>query len=487
MRHACCVALALSASGCQWCSAGAFDLPQDDLDDAPCDRSPDDLASELSQGQLTRSPCAPVANADEANFLAQQDARNLAPIALTAAYAPLLDELLRRASISAPRVVFGVATDLQTAYPIGGGVTGHDFVLVDGKFLDILSEYSVYLAMVDFGFTDFERSEALSLIVPLHNAQAGVNLAPQFFLYDELSPDAQAWAAEIMLSLAAFILYHEYGHYYLASALEKTQRAAAGLPPEFIYDNDFEDDADEVSGMLTAKALLFEPLAEDAIDLMAFQLMNRQYFVSDIAEVEESYSAQLTEGFGYSSLATRKQTFSGAFQHYAAQVCDAPSCEPEAIDCANEGRQYCGAGLCVDNDADCFNGLFCADEYQACAIDEEPNCGDRAGFACCPAELPSFCDNADASCWDLLDIDCETITACEGGFRACVLGRVPYCGSFDFECCSPEAVFCDVPSVGQGCAVPGSDCSTMTLCESGPRVCPFDTHVNCDTGGCDPD
>ena len=97
-----------------------------------------------------------------------------------------------------------------------------------------------------------------------------------------------------------------------------------------------------------------------------------------------------------------------------------------------EGEVECsvaGAPECWNPGTDCATVTFCQDNWMACAAGHSPHCGSTRPFACCPANLPVFCDVSGPvlGCWES-GIDCSTLKECSGEWYGCEAGWVYTCG-----------------------------------------------------------
>ena len=152
--------------------------------------------------------------------------------------------------------------------------------------------------------------------------------------------------------------------------------------------------------------------------------------------------------------------------------------------CDVEGPEY----GCWGPDIDCSTVTECNGEWRACYSGGTPYCGDHRGLACCSEEYPTFCDVAgpDGGCW-VPDVDCSTVMECNWEWRACYVGGTPHCGPHrGFSCCTDEyPTFCDVIGPEGGCWRPDIDCSTITECDGEWQACQSGYHYNCDTHTCE--
>lgn len=280
-----------------------------------CYGNPEQLGTEfLSEANVSRDPCEfPMAN--EISYCQQADAQEFATIPTTSAYDPLLNTLRDDAGISAVAPIRAVV-DLQSVIPFGGGVTGHDIVLIDGKFIDILLELSQYLGMAELGETSDDLTTALNTIVAYHNAYAGVSAPPGNYV--AASPEAMQAATKHLAALAGAILYHEFGHYWAWVCIDGTRVSSQ---PGFglnYWPTKFEDDADLIAGVLSAKAGHSATDATMMIDVMAFYTLHRQGYVQSFSAVEAAYTQYMQNSPNYSSLAVRKQTIMRGYQDWDA-------------------------------------------------------------------------------------------------------------------------------------------------------------------------
>ncbi len=114
-----------------------------------------------------------------------------------------------------------VLTDFRDAGLLfGGGAAGHDVLILDGKFLDILSEYATFLALSQTGQDLTDPEDALDTIVVSHNASPMTNSGGITWMVDDLDAPTLAISNDIFSALMGGVLYHEFGHVYLFHVLD---------------------------------------------------------------------------------------------------------------------------------------------------------------------------------------------------------------------------------------------------------------------------
>lgn len=198
-----------------------------------------------------------------------------------------------------------------------GGYTGHNVIALDGKFIDILWEVSTYLAGAEAGLYSMTKDQAVSQIVKALNQKKGY-LGEQVFFRQSLNANSILRADYFFESLAAGILYHEYGHYYHYHALDH-QRAANTADEARVSHSSFnEDQADEVAGMLLAKAGYDVALGSEMLDMMAYYGLNREVPSANYSDVTENAVFQNTSYKMYSSYADRKARMKQSATAYLA-------------------------------------------------------------------------------------------------------------------------------------------------------------------------
>jgi hypothetical protein len=196
-------------------------------------------------------------------------------------------------------------------------------------------------------------------------------------------------------------------------------------------------------------------------------------------------------------------------------------CPPEyPVFCDENDAGY--TGNCWSEGVDCDTLIDCGSGWQACPEGTESYCNGATMSCrspctdgtlyttasgrqvCCSEPSPQFCDENDqgfaGGCWDA-DVDCDTITSCNGSFSACLTGSIPFCGPDGFECiwcpegyirtddpdgrphcCSPEnPLYCPANDAGfeGGCWPAGKDCGTLLLCNGGWFICDTGEQSSC--------
>jgi len=270
----------------------------------------------LKLDNITKDPCQ--IELSQATLLgSNMDAQFLAQVNFTPIYDGAISRLKQQVGMS-PTVNIRVVTDLACFEPAGGGMTGLNIVTVDGKFLDILSEYANYRALAESRIfaestlASLGQNAAINHIVSYHQLYPCNNAPAAYYPSSLLSTTTASRATQIFDSLAGAIMYHEYGHYWahaLSDSILDQAFFSQFTPYGYInvYPAREENDADFVAGILSHKSGHDLSLSEEMIDLMAFYMYFRQGGVTDIAQVENSYLAQFVQqNPKYSSLAARK-------------------------------------------------------------------------------------------------------------------------------------------------------------------------------------
>lgn len=145
----------------------------------------------LNQENITKDPCqTSFAEADAYGNV--QDARIRAQLPITPKYDQEIARLKQKASIH-PDVPIRVVTDIQAYLSMGGGVTGHNLIYVDGKLLDILEEYSNFLAVSATTRFNPDPRDVLNQIVADHSLIPGVNIPAKRFSRTSLDANVVPW------------------------------------------------------------------------------------------------------------------------------------------------------------------------------------------------------------------------------------------------------------------------------------------------------
>ncbi|MBZ4333521.1 hypothetical protein [Corallococcus sp. AS-1-12] len=356
--------------------------------------------SGLSLTSATRDRCQ-VPTAYENDLCTSKDAQNsLASMPFTSVYQDLVNTLVNHASIGGN--VVRVVPDLMSLKPAGGGVTGHLIVVMDGKFFDILTEYTNYLAAHDTGLTTTGRVPAVNAIVASHNSIRGGAAPQSLFPTAALDSYARKRARHYLLDYAGAILAHEFGHFWAWGCVDQLRMQSASANGFYIYPAMVENDADFITGALTAKSGHDLTRAQEMIDLMAYYALQRQSPSASILDIEVSYDQQFRQQYPtYESLAGRKQLIAQGYNAYVASgrysrpQDPLPPVSPPAETFTCNGKTYSCAS--VTGVAGCCQ--LTGDAVQ------------------CPKDKPRFCTfggycTADANCGN-------------PPFASCVL---PYCG-----------------------------------------------------------
>lgn len=282
-----------------------------------CLSNPEEAAvRSLSVRPISRDACEAPTQA-EAQTCSVDDARLIGNIQTTGDWNCLMAWLATQAGI-ATNVDIRVATDLlATPIPAGGGVTGGNVVFVDGKFLEILSEYANYLALAEAGQATEDAFSAVNRIVSAHNSVHGARADPLFYPTGILPVELTGSAFLHLQAMAGAILYHEYGHYWAWGCVDRLRLGLASSVGFYVYPPKIEDDADLISGILSAKTAHDEFDSMMTIDLMAFYTMQRAGLAIDFRMIAFDYDQQFRQmNQAYESLAIRKQLISRGFADY---------------------------------------------------------------------------------------------------------------------------------------------------------------------------
>lgn len=307
---------ALATAGCNEGSSGTANdqnAEPDPVTFVPVDR----FVEHLSKQALNRDPDQAAPSQVEATLLAQQDQQLLSQVFTSSRFQFTMSRVLAAADISSLTNVF-VHDDFRFAgIPFGGGMAGHDFFMIDGKFLDILGDYANYLALRGAGLTLDTPALAIDSIVNSHNASPFAQ-ALERYPY-QLLPQALKFESDRILdSYAGAITYHEFGHYYLYHMLDRLRSMGTFAELYINFTSVNEDDADRLAGALMRKAGMDLQLGQEMVDLMAFYVMNRNGQAFSIFDVVASLPAQFVPGsVNYSSLAVRKELFAEGYLRYS--------------------------------------------------------------------------------------------------------------------------------------------------------------------------
>ncbi len=269
----------------------------------------------LHATSLSRDQCVSISSAEQ--FTGQSfDSQRFSSFIFTNRYQDVVQRLKGQVGIDAS-VPVTVTPDMQCFAPFGGGLTGFGAIALDGKLLDILNEYSNYLALAADGHTTIGRNVALANIVTAHNSVFCASYDPFFFPAASLSAAEQQNANQFMDSFVGADMFHEFGHYWGWALIIELRASFTPFGQFFIYPTQIEDQADFVSGVLSARARHNIARGQEVYDLMTFQYLNRSAGVIDIALVEQTWQGQFVQSAGnYQSLAGRKNTFARGFASF---------------------------------------------------------------------------------------------------------------------------------------------------------------------------
>lgn len=277
----------------------------------------------LSEPVLWRDPAQEPAFQTEDNFLHLYDDEVeglTARARRNTSYESWINEALDRVGVDLHYRVI-VTEDFRLSgwlESVAGGVTGHELIVLDGKLLDILLEYSTFIALWERGDIRRDPVEAVDEIVLLHNDFLGETTGGFLYRYWDVDLDVALRADTHFLRFVSALVYHEFGHLYLGHVLAALRRDGdleTLRPPDPID----EDDADLVSGMLVAKAGRDLFSAQELLDVMCFALEQRFDRNLTYWDVLSPGFQDASPGGGYSSLSFRKQTVLEGFDRYAWQ------------------------------------------------------------------------------------------------------------------------------------------------------------------------
>jgi len=276
------------------------------------------VISLLKQKSLSRDPSQLPANSIELQQLDYIDAIRTNSLYSSENYHLQIIRTLNQKANIADSVKGFVEVDMKNntnLWMISGGHTGHNYVAMDGKFIDILFEMANYIALTRSGRVYDSIYFAADNIVAYH-LSSNRTLPSGGYIYDLLTPQERVDANALFLSLVGAIYYHEYGHYMLLHMLDisRANYDATGLVQ---YSSANEDDADFIAGALSAKAGLDVQAGQLMFDLMAFYSAYKGGYVFNFANITNNYVIQFQQNtVTYSSLAVRKTNFINGFNNY---------------------------------------------------------------------------------------------------------------------------------------------------------------------------
>ncbi|HEX5312284.1 hypothetical protein [Aquabacterium sp.] len=235
-------------------------------------------------------------------------------------YSATLSRLASRTQINGLNAQ--VVNDLACSpVPFGGGIAGADAVYLDGKLLDLMADIANGLAMKASG----RLSASLSQIVDTAAAQQlsfanfCVPSAPLAFPDAMLTPAELDRSVEIFTQLAGGILFHEFGHVWARHTLLQLRDSI--INPQggfFAYTSATEDNADVISGVLSAKANHESTYPKMMIDLMTFAYFYRRSPGAVFFDQALTWQAQLQQMEPkHSSSAQRKMLIDLGFSGWA--------------------------------------------------------------------------------------------------------------------------------------------------------------------------
>jgi len=225
-----------------------------------------------------------------------------------------IESLLRKANLE-PNLPFTVEEDFAVfERPFFGAMAGHSVVIFDGKFFDILKEFSTYLVLREHSLTPEPWTVAINLIVNSHSPIKGY-IGDQHFMYDSLSTNLQLEAIQKYQELAAVIVYHEFAHIYLYHQLDKVRGSS---PPYdnglfILYTSIIEDQADYAAGALLKRAgFSSTEIPKQVYDILTFFIVHRVFYDTprEIFSIEEMTDDIVnlidSKNYSYSTATVRK-------------------------------------------------------------------------------------------------------------------------------------------------------------------------------------
>jgi|GEM_PF-3592298 len=275
------------------------------------------LVDQVSGVDIDRDISQIAPNSSELHVLFSADNSATQYAVSSGAYVISFDNLVNIVGVKA-NFNFWVESDFRTnivASNIGGGYTGHSYVALDGKFIDMLNEIANYQAMFETSATFDSFFSAVDKVVWYHNSGIGSFLECCYPLAN-LTQEQREISDRYFFSMMGALLYHEFAHYYLYHMLDRVrgQLDPSGL---VLYSSANEDDADFLAGVLTAKAGLDPIAAQLLFDLMVYYMGQRLGFYLSFSQVTSSAFVQfLNTSPNYSALATRKQNFLNGYNSY---------------------------------------------------------------------------------------------------------------------------------------------------------------------------
>jgi hypothetical protein len=178
---------------------------------------------------------------------------------------------------------------------------------------------------------------------------------------------------------------------------------------------------------------------------------------------------------------------------YCSRNLERLCCGPDQIFCDVEDTIGFTGG-CVQNNLDCASIFACGDGFAACSVDRTGYCSTTGAPACCAADRPLFCDAVpgigyEGGCWEA-DVNCNTLSPCGDVLFACRNDTVPHCtNTNNYLCCPPDEIFCDSRAgIGYegGCWPSNINCGSITNCNGNFVACPAGSgNPNCTTNVCE--
>ncbi len=267
----------------------------------------------LAQREVARDRCQNATPAQASACVQRIDAQFASRFELTNDWDCEFQRLQARAGISVA-VQFQGAVDLMATLGVGGGVAGHELIVIDGKLLEVLDEVAVYLTFSERGLTTLDLPTAINRIVAAHMS---VRLArvPRTIFTAPLSPALATRVEEHFDSLAGAFVFHEFGHHWSWICLDQLLQQWAMQRGFFVYPAKIEDDADFISGILNRKAGNTLSDVQLAYDVLALLGVVHQGQPPNFLGVALDYQRQfLTQSPSYSPLAVRKDNVRRGFE-----------------------------------------------------------------------------------------------------------------------------------------------------------------------------
>jgi hypothetical protein len=283
------------------------------------------IAGQLAGSNLIRSNSVHPPTSIELGLISQFENFNLQGLQFTPDWNTWVDNLKSDAGIS-PSVQIEVTYDLRTSAVLGtvaGGDTQHNFVILDGKFLEISSDYSTWISTQEAQKrvpSEAERTAAIDSIVIAHMSMIQP-VPPLYGNPGNLPPDILSKWTDHFKSMAGAIMYHEYGHYWGWALLSGTIRKHQQVSALALHPSGYEDQADLISGMLSKKAGHNPNDGMLMFDLMTYYGLYKLGLAQSFSQVTNSTVLQYTSlNAAYSPISARKNTFGIGYTSFGAST-----------------------------------------------------------------------------------------------------------------------------------------------------------------------